>query len=322
MGLLATAHVEGWQKGLEWYPTLERWIQGSPEKLEKTFHYFLEWVRERGLRPVEAEYHRRGPRGSQPLQVTETGNPEREAFFRTHYIPADLPTHKAKAVEKKLQKAPDLVVFILVADDATCSECGAELIRGQFLCMEKGQPLCLRCADLDHLLFLPSGDATLSRRARARSRLAAVVVRFSRTRKRYERQGILVTPEALAAAEDACAADADQRVVRREQAATRRLAEDEDFVAELSKAILERYPRCPVDEASRIARHTGLRGSGRVGRSAAGRDLEAKAIDLAVAAHIRHEHTNYDELLMTGVDRVTARQQVREKIEAVLDSWR
>lgn len=61
---------------------------------------------------------------------------------------------------------------------------------GSWNLVEKGQPLCLACADLDHLVFLPSGDGTLSRRARKQSALSAVVVRFSRARKRYERQGV------------------------------------------------------------------------------------------------------------------------------------
>lgn len=37
----------------------------------------------------------------------------------------------------------------------------------------------------------------MSRRAKAKSDIHAVVVRFSRTRKRYERQGLLVQPGAL-----------------------------------------------------------------------------------------------------------------------------
>jgi hypothetical protein len=50
-------------------------------------------------------------------------------------------------------------------------------------------------------VFLASGDAALTRLARAKSRTRAVVVRFSRPRRRYERQGLLVEPEALRHAE-------------------------------------------------------------------------------------------------------------------------
>ena len=36
---------------------------------------------------------------------------------------------------------------------------------------------------------------------------------------------------------------------------------------------------------------------------------------------IRHERTNYDELLMRGTDRLDARALVREKIERLLADW-
>lgn len=45
--------------------------------------------------------------------------------------------------------------------------------------------------------FLSAGDALLTRRAKARSARCAVVVRFSKTRRRYERQGLLVEQQAL-----------------------------------------------------------------------------------------------------------------------------
>jgi hypothetical protein len=65
-----------------------------------------------------------------------------------------------------------------------------------------------------------------------------------------------------------------------------------------------------------------LRGSGRVGRSAAGRALDEGAIVLAVAASVRHQDTNYDSLLMAGVPRDIARERVRPAIDRVLESWR
>src|SRR6266545_2858298 len=93
----------------------------------------------------------------------------------------------------------EIVVFWIVRDSA-CAECGEELAKGRFLRMETERPLCLRCADLDHLVFLERGDAALTRRASQYSTLRAVVVRFSRSRKRYERQGVLIEDHALAQA--------------------------------------------------------------------------------------------------------------------------
>ncbi len=66
--------------------------------------------------------------------------------------------------------------------------------------MDEPGPVCMACANMDQLVFLPSGDAALTRRAKAASHLSAVVVRFSRSRGRYERQGILVEEAALASA--------------------------------------------------------------------------------------------------------------------------
>ncbi len=322
MGFLHPSHIECWRKGNEYYPALRPWIQVGPEKFEKSIKYFQQWVEQRGLRPIEASYTRRVPGGVQELRVTEDADPAWEKFYRTHYAPAALSEKKAARLTEKLQRPPDLVVFEMVSEAGKCSECGIELLQGDYLFKENNRLLCLVCADLDHLVFLPAGDTALTRRARKLSPLAAVVVRFNRSRKRYERQGLLVTKAAIARAQDQCAADAPERAVARARAAVARSEEDRQFIDSLSQAIVVRYPQCPPGEANVIAEHTGLRNSGRVGRSAAGRDLDSAAIDLAVIAHIRHTHTKYDELLMRGMDRLDARTQIREKIDEILQRWR
>jgi hypothetical protein len=213
------------------------------------------------------------------------------------------------------------VVFSILRD-SKCSECGEELWKGQYLFMEAGRPLCLRCADLDHLVFLPAGDAALTRRAKQYSSLSAVVVRFSRSRKRYERQGLLVEEPALQHAEEECLADADKRAARREREEMRRIEQDRDLAARIADAIGELFPGCPPREARAIAAHTAVRGSGRVGRTAAGKALAEDAVTAAVIAAIRHNHTRYDELLMRGCNRIGARDQVRDIVENVLNRWR
>jgi hypothetical protein len=80
----------------------------------------------------------------------------------------------------------------------TCHRCGGS---GGLLVMENPGPACLRCVGLDDLEFQPAGDALLTRRVKAKSTRSAVVVRFSRSRRRYERQGLLVEPQALTDAE-------------------------------------------------------------------------------------------------------------------------
>lgn len=106
----------------------------------------------------------------------------------------------------RASRQDEIVVFWIIRDSA-CAECGEELGKGRFLRIETERPLCLRCADLDHLVFLERGDAALTRRASRYSTLRAVVVRFSRSRKRYERQGVLVEEQALARAEQECLSD-------------------------------------------------------------------------------------------------------------------
>ncbi len=82
------------------------------------------------------------------------------------------------------------------------------------------------------------------------------------------------------------------------------------------------FPGCPRERAEQIAFHAAAHGSGRIGRTAAGRSLDPRAIELAVVASIRHNDTTYDELLMSGLDRDTARDRVREPMTKTLDTWR
>lgn len=214
-----------------------------------------------------------------------------------------------------------LVVFSILRN-SKCAECGEELWHGSLLFMESGRPLCLRCSDLDHLVYLGRGDAALTRRARKHSTLSAVVVRFSRSRGRYERQGVLVEQEALDRAEAECLLDADQRAARREHGEERRAKQDRDLAARMAEAIQEIFPGCPPAEARAIAARTSVRGSGRVGRTAAGRALKEDALTTVVIAAIRHRHTRYDELLMGGQNRGDARAAVRDAVDRVLDRWR
>ncbi len=105
---------------------------------------------------------------------------------------------------------------------------------------------------------------------------------------------------------------------RRERDRERRADSDAELQGRFVNEIARLFPGCPAGRAEAIARHTSLRGSGRVGRSAAGRSLDEKAITLAVEASVRHEDTNYDSLLMSGVPGKVARERIRAAIERVL----
>ena len=216
----------------------------------------------------------------------------------------------------------DLKAFITLGE-SVCSECGEELGRHAWIMLVEGKgALCLSCADMDHLIFLPSGDAALTRRAGKYSTLSAVVLKWSRARKRYERQGLLVEEPALQRAEQECLADEEIRARRREREAERREELDQEYVLQFAQRIRELFPHCPEGREQVIAEHACLKYSGRVGRSAGAKRLDEEFIGLAVIAHVRHSETNYDELLSRGMDRRLARETVADEIEKILNDWK
>jgi hypothetical protein len=217
-------------------------------------------------------------------------------------------------------KSDDIVVFEILRASA-CAECGEALGKGEWLRVERERPLCLSCSDLAHLVFLPTGDAALTRRAGRYSSLKAVLVRFSRARKRYERQGVLVEEDALARAEQECLADAEARSRARERRVERDARTDALYRSEFARRIRALYPRCPEPESIAIAEHACRKYSGRVGRTADAKRFDSDAIALAVNAHIRHVHTDYDQLLSAGWDRHEARAHVRAAVEQTVKSW-
>jgi hypothetical protein len=135
-------------------------------------------------------------------------------------------------------------------------------------------------------------------------------------------RGVLVEEAALERAEQECLADADRRSAQRDRAEVHREKQDQVLALRMAGSIQRMFPGCPHEEASAIAAHTSVRGSGRVGRTSAGRALDEEALKAAVVASIRHRHTKYDRLLMRGFDRMDARDAVREEIERVLARWR
>lgn len=98
--------------------------------------------------------------------------------------------------------AGDIVGVEIRSRDGRCDGCGGELGPGNWIRIVPGPSnqklaLCMSCAGLRHLVRLPPGDPALTRRAKKHSSTHAVVVRWARARRRYERQGWLVEPEAL-----------------------------------------------------------------------------------------------------------------------------
>ncbi|MEU6999695.1 DUF2293 domain-containing protein [Nonomuraea sp. NPDC046570] len=310
---LRTRHVDEWRQGRA--ATLGELAAVEDARLTEAAALLRDWARSKGLRPVEMPYLSSG-RDHGELRFTASASSER--LFRTHWVSPDLSEARVRQLTERQSKAPDLVV-IAPLDPWRCATCGDT---GPYLIMEGADSHCLTCADLDHLVLLPAGNAALSRRAKKESGLSAVVVQYNRRRKVYQRQGVLIEEAALARAEEQCLADEEVRLRRRDRDRERRADQDVEFQARMAAEIARLFPGCPADRAESIAAHAALRGSGRVGRTAAAKALDENAITLAVVASIRHLDTDYDTLLMSGVPRMQARDRIRPTIDTKLTEFR
>jgi hypothetical protein len=191
IGWLDPSAVKRWQQGQIDY--LERVVQTNLSRNSEAMKLFRSWAAAKGLTASETDYVARKA-ARQTLRFCKSGNPRIEQLYRTHWVSSELSEKKRQRIAEKAGRAPELVVIQPLHAEWKCHRCGGS---GHFLIMENPGPVCLQCSGLADLEFLSAGDALLTRRAKAKSKRYAVVVRFSRSRGRYERQGLLVEPQAL-----------------------------------------------------------------------------------------------------------------------------
>jgi hypothetical protein len=196
IGWLDPGAVKRWQQGQVDY--LEQVVATNSPRVSEAMKLFRSWAVAPGLVPSETDYVERAPQ-RRPLRFSKSGAPTIEQSYRTHWVSGELSKSKRERLVEKANRAPELVVISPLNTAWTCHKCGGS---GGLLVMEAPGPACLRCVGLDDLAFLPAGDALVTRRAKAKSARHAVVVRFSKTRGRYERQGMLVEPQALPEVQD------------------------------------------------------------------------------------------------------------------------
>jgi hypothetical protein len=200
IGWLPPSLLKQWEWGQA--ACLEETMQVNPLTISEALSLLGAWAERNGLVPSETEYVARTPQ-RHALRFSRSGEEALERLYRTRWVSPALSEKKRERLAEKA-KAPELVVISPRNDDWKCHRCGGS---GSFLMMENEGPACLNCVGLGDLEFLGAGDAKLTRRAKAKSGRHAVVVRFSRTRKRYERQGLLVERQALKEAEREIAAE-------------------------------------------------------------------------------------------------------------------
>ena len=223
--------------------------------------------------------------------------------------------------DKKKPEDDSLAVFYS-EHDQKCAECNRD-IETHSLIFNKtvNGAICLACAGLDGLVILPSGNTALTVRSRKYSKRSAVILRYNKARKRFERQGVLVEEKSLEQAKLDCEADAEKRAIQRNKSAVRRDKLDREYKERFTARIRELFPYCPVQVEFEIAKHACEKYSGRVGRSADAKALNDQYVRLAVIAHVRHTETDYDSLLSSMFDKKSARKLIRDKVDEILSLW-
>lgn len=94
---------------------------------------------------------------------------------------------------------------------------------------------------------------------------------------------------------------------------------DDATSAQFEQTLLNLFPKTPKQLIPQIVKHATQKRSGRVGRT--GKVGLEEKVKLAVRAHIRHCHTDYDKLLKEGTNRETARNMVWKRVSEVATGW-
>ena len=159
--------------------------------------------------------------------------------------------------------------------------------------------------------FVPKGNVYITSHCRKQTQEAGRTV-YTVLNMKNNVVGIRVPKPIHTAVREAHEATRDKRA----QAVQRK---DQKLELEFRDAVISQFPNTPSESVTKIISRAMLKRSRRVGRSGK-LGVEERAA-LAVRAHIRHMHTDYDQLLRDGVPREQARTQTYEKIDEVVRSW-
>jgi hypothetical protein len=95
---------------------------------------------------------------------------------------------------------------------------------------------------------------------------------------------------------------------------------DSKLESDARETLMRMFPKIPEESVQPVLDHTLKKRSGRVGRSKT-RPFD-ECISLAVRAHIRHHHTNYDTLLQhQSMNWRDARERVGGQVNKIVNAW-
>ena len=149
IGWLHTSNVEDWRRRR--VDDLEYFLPVHDDRLNDLIMYLHQWAEAHGLTRTETDYVP-ATRDRHPLRFFANGDPLKEAAWRSRWISAKVPAAQRERIANRQAAPPDLIV-VQPVKDWTCAECGGT---GNLLIMDGTGPLCLTCADMDHLMFLPA----------------------------------------------------------------------------------------------------------------------------------------------------------------------
>lgn len=295
LDLLMKDKVALWRMGL--ISSLDRCLRADLTEAVGALTALQVWAQDRDLKPFGTP--------CAGLRFIADRDPGTERIFWTRWASAELP---APNPPPRGSDHPRVREADHAFECATCEQ------SREFVLRDKVGGVCLECAGLGHLVFLPSGDSALTRRTRKASRVSAEVLR--RVRRRYpgerdERQGILTEHRAIEAAAIQCLSEPARPQGRG--------TVDEALRRHIVESIRAEFPGCPPTRAHAIAHYAAVRGQRRHG----GRDAaRLDSVRTAVAESVRRVDTDYDELLLRGDHSRDADQYVRGRIDDILDTWR
>jgi len=218
---------------------------------------------------------------------------------------------------------PDEIVVFMIRRDTQCAECGDELGRGRLLRVENGKGAVPGMRGPGSPGVPAAGATRPSRAGRAATRnLRAVVVEWSRTRKRatngkefwpsprpssVRKRNPWRTPRPVPAASNGrpCGAKPTTRTTSRLSPVP-----SERSIQGARPARSSRSPSTP-------AANTAVASAGPRRR----RSSMPTPSAWRLFAHLRHVHTNYDQLLCRLGDRQLARQAIQGQVATLLRRW-
>ncbi|KDB27898.1 hypothetical protein H109_00328 [Trichophyton interdigitale MR816] len=163
-------------------------------------------------------------------------------------------------------------------------------------------------------VFVPKGNVYITRKCRSQTHDLGSPVFTVYCSTTYKQTGLYVPASVQAAVE----LESKETSEDRKRAVAQKDARDRQKAREL---LLKEFPNMPRTDLTAVLNHAFLKGSRRVGRSGKVASEKDK-VRLAVEAHIRHAHTEYDDMIRRGLTRERARENIWDEVVILRDSWR